>query len=328
MKKNRNPFVSIAIPTYNRAHSYLQSTLESALSQTYDNIEIIVSDNCSTDHTEHLVKQYRDNRIRYFKQPENIGLKNNFNFCVQQATGRYFLLLCDDDLIDSDFVETCASALEKDNDTGIVITGTRIIDAEGRLIREHPNAMHNHSFEDYFLNWFTFKTALYMCSTLYNTKYLKELDGFHSKTYHYQDVVATAILSAHYGRVDVRDVKASFRDHIISKSKTYTIDDWVTDSLYLLDVICTHSSDKNSKLRHAGLLSFTIKNYGRARAISSLPKRWKAYRLVYKKFDYKYSPFNYWMDLLSGRSKSKVRGARRKSYELYRRFRSGSTKLT
>ncbi len=315
MARNRNPFVSIAIPTYNRAHSYLQSTLESALSQTYDNFEIIVSDNCSTDHTERLVKQYRDNRIRYFKQPENIGLKNNFNFCVQQAKGRYFLLLCDDDLIDSDFIETCASALEGSKEAGVVVTGTRIIDEAGKRVSEHPNYMKNLSFENFFINWFSRKTVLYMSSTLYNTKYLKELDGFHSKTYHYQDVVTTAILSANYGRIDIQGVKASFREHSVSKSKTYTIDDWITDSLYLLDVICTHAPENNKELRRIGLVTFARKNYGRARNIPSLIERWKAYILVNKKFDYKYSPFNYWKDILMSRGKSIMWGMRRRLYK-------------
>ncbi len=293
MKRNNGTLFSIAIPTYNRANSYLPATLESALSQSYNNIEIIVSDNCSSDDTESVVKQYNDNKIRYFKHRENIGLKNNFNYCVQQARGNYFLLLCDDDLIDRDFTESCVHALDKTKESGIIVTGTRIIDEEGGIINEHLNDMDNVSYEDFFINWFTFKTALYMCSTVYNTKWLKKLGGFHSKTYHYQDVVTTAILAANYGRVDIRDVKASFRDHGISKSKTYKIDDWITDSLHVLDVVCSHASEKKNILRETGLISFAKKNYGRAGKISSLVKRWKAYKLIYKKFDRRYSPVKY-----------------------------------
>src|SRR5689334_7129661 len=104
------PSVTIAIPTYNRAATYLRSCLESALRQTYANIDIVVSDNGSTDHTEALVKRYSDPRIRYFKQQTNLIPNENFNFCLRQARGDYFLLLLDDEQIDDDFIETCLRA--------------------------------------------------------------------------------------------------------------------------------------------------------------------------------------------------------------------------
>ena len=77
-----NTLVTIAIPTYNRADNYLKQALSSALVQTYRNIEIIVSDNCSTDNTESVVKNFKDSRIRYFKQKKNIGPYKNFNFLL------------------------------------------------------------------------------------------------------------------------------------------------------------------------------------------------------------------------------------------------------
>lgn len=105
------PLVTIAIPTYNRANLYLTQAIESAINQTYPNLEIIISDNCSTDDTEMVIRSFKDPRIRYFRQEKNIGGNNNFNFCLKQARGEYFLLLMDDDLIDSDFIETCMRGL-------------------------------------------------------------------------------------------------------------------------------------------------------------------------------------------------------------------------
>ena len=81
MTHNKRPIVTIGIPTYNRAGSFLEQVILSAVNQTYKNIEILVSDNCSTDHTEALLKRFSDPRIRYVKQPQNIGANNNFNFC-------------------------------------------------------------------------------------------------------------------------------------------------------------------------------------------------------------------------------------------------------
>ncbi|GJM30953.1 MAG: hypothetical protein DHS20C17_35880 [Cyclobacteriaceae bacterium] len=79
------PLVTIAIPTYNRADTYLKHTLQSAKDQSYQNVEIIVSDNCSIDQTEKVVKEFDDPRIRYVKHSQNIGHYNNFKFCIEQA---------------------------------------------------------------------------------------------------------------------------------------------------------------------------------------------------------------------------------------------------
>lgn len=125
MPNTTDPVVSIAMPTYNRADSYLKEALQSALAQTYRNIEIIVSDNCSSDETEAVVKRFQDNRIRYFKQTENIGSKNNINFCLAQARGKYFQLLFDDDVIDPDFLELCIKAIPAHTNVGVVLTGPK-----------------------------------------------------------------------------------------------------------------------------------------------------------------------------------------------------------
>ena len=115
MLEGKLPLVTIGIPTYNRADSFLQEALQSAVAQTYENIEIIVSDNCSTDNTEMIVKNFSDTRIKYVKQSKNIGAFNNFNYCVNIATGSFFHMLHDDDKIDPDFIETFAKAIPKGN---------------------------------------------------------------------------------------------------------------------------------------------------------------------------------------------------------------------
>ena len=87
-----NPLVSIGIPTFNRADGNLRKVIERALGQTYQNVEVIVSDNCSSDRTPELVQSIEDHRLRYIRQEVNIGANNNFNFCLNQAKGEYFLL--------------------------------------------------------------------------------------------------------------------------------------------------------------------------------------------------------------------------------------------
>ncbi len=81
------PMVSIGIPTYNRADGYLRECIDSAIRQTYPNIDIVISDNCSSDGTADLVNGIDDPRIRYFRHEQNIGANNNFNYCLEQARG-------------------------------------------------------------------------------------------------------------------------------------------------------------------------------------------------------------------------------------------------
>ena len=207
------PLVTIGIPTYNRADSYLKGALTCATSQTYENIEIIVSNNCSTDNTAELVEKFNDSRIRYFFQNQNTNANDNFNFCLDQARGDYFLLFHDDDRIDNDFVEACMKAAEHKKGIGLIRTGTRLIDSDGRPTKENPNNCIGLSTEDFFLGWFSNKTALYLCSTLFHTGYLKAIGGFSSRHCLFQDVVAEVQLAAAHGRVDVKAVKASFRKH-------------------------------------------------------------------------------------------------------------------
>lgn len=284
------PLVTIAIPTYNRAGSYLKQSLSSAINQTYENIEIIVSDNCSTDNTEMVIKNVSDPRIRYFRQGKNIGANNNFNFCLRQAKGDYFLLLQDDDLIDCDFIETCVKSVNYEIDKGIIRTGTRVIDSHGNVLNEVPNQVGGLSTEDFFRGWFAGETTLYLCSTLFNRRRLIEIGGFKSRHNLFQDVIAEVRLAARFGRADVRDVKASFRRHHGEMTFAAKVSDWCEDSLMLLDLMCELASEHGEQIKREGMRFFSNLNYNRVRAVKSPAGRFIAYITVFKKFNYRYLP--------------------------------------
>ena len=284
------PLVTIAIPTYNRAGNYLPQALASAINQTYANIEIIVSDNCSTDNTESVVKRFRDKRIRYIRQQKNIGSYNNSNFCLEQANGEYFLLLFDDDQVDSEFVEACINTLEDQESVGVVLTGAREIDGASNILFECPNQGAGLSMDETFLAWFKGKVPLYLCSTLYNTRRLCELGGLHSKTYMYEDVIAEFKLAKMFGRKIVPEVKASYRRHDHNMGSSVSIKDWCEDSLYLLDIICDLASENKAFIRSEGLRYFCRRNYKRAARLKSPINRVLAYLFVFKAFQYKRFP--------------------------------------
>ena len=98
--------LSIGLPVYD-GEKFLQKCLDSLLSQTFSNFELIISDNASTDNTSKICQEYskKDKRIRYIRQENNIGLLPNFNFVLQQAKNEFFMWIGVDDYILPDYVK-------------------------------------------------------------------------------------------------------------------------------------------------------------------------------------------------------------------------------
>ena len=207
-----------------------------------------------------------------------------------QAKGAYFLLLHDDDLIDKDFVELCIKSANYATDFGVMRTGVREIDAEGKVLHEAPNMVGGFSTEDFFRAWFSYKTSWYLCNTLYNTKALKEIGGFQSEKQLLQDGMATSQLAAKLGRVDVQDIKASFRRHGAELTHAAKVGDWADDFLALLDLMCDLVTENKDLIRAEGMRFFAKLSYQRAKAVKSPFRRFSAYFIVFKKFNYKYLP--------------------------------------
>ncbi|MEP6926848.1 MAG: glycosyltransferase family 2 protein [Ginsengibacter sp.] len=118
IQANREPLVTIGLPVYNRPAG-LKKCLESILQQTYSNLEIIISDNNSTDEAvQQVIKQYalKDARIKPFRQNENIGLEENFNFVFARASADYFIWMSDDDYFEVNYITECVYFLERNPD--------------------------------------------------------------------------------------------------------------------------------------------------------------------------------------------------------------------
>lgn len=114
------PLVTVGVPVFNGESSIL-SALNSIMGQSYKNLEIIVSDNCSTDSTVVILENFaKDNpKVRVIRHKENIGLTNNFNFLASQANGKYFMWAAHDDTRDPTFVAKCVSKLEESDSYGL-----------------------------------------------------------------------------------------------------------------------------------------------------------------------------------------------------------------
>ncbi len=137
MKTQEFPLVSVCIPTYNRADC-LEKAINSAQKSFYQNLEIIVSDNASTDNTENVcrMKGKNDGRIRYYRHQQNLGPAKNFEFARAQAKGKYFLWLGDDDCLTENYINSCVERLESD-DKLILVSGNAAYHLGDDLITHH-----------------------------------------------------------------------------------------------------------------------------------------------------------------------------------------------
>lgn len=134
MLKSNTPLVSVGIPCYNRSVGIprynkpegLDSLLHDITSQTYTNLEIIISDNFSPYEKEMqavIAKYIDDPRIKYIRQKENIGAAENFTFVLQQSSGEYFMWAADDDWYEPEFIEKTVSLLENNDKIALAFTG-------------------------------------------------------------------------------------------------------------------------------------------------------------------------------------------------------------
>jgi glycosyltransferase involved in cell wall biosynthesis len=130
------PAVSVCIPTYNY-EGFLRDAISSASAQTFSDIEIVVSDNCSTDDTRRVVAELAqsDPRIVYHRNERNIGMVANFNRCLELASGRYVKFLCADDVLEPECVARMAELFEQHEAAALVTCGRQWVHGDMRPIR-------------------------------------------------------------------------------------------------------------------------------------------------------------------------------------------------
>ncbi|MBD2353063.1 glycosyltransferase family 2 protein [Tolypothrix sp. FACHB-123] len=126
------PLVSVVIPTYNRPQ-YLKHAIASAVKQTYQNIEIIISDNCSSENPLPIVESFADPRIRFWRHPQNIGMIANQMHGFKMARGKYVASLHDDDMWNEDFLAKLIPPLEANPDLILAFCDQYIINAQGNI---------------------------------------------------------------------------------------------------------------------------------------------------------------------------------------------------
>lgn len=128
----KNPFISIVLPSYNSAATVRQ-TIESVLAQTYDNFELLIVDDCSSDDTHKIAYEYQrsDKRIKVFKNEKNCGVAYSRNFGVLQAVSEWIAFIDSDDLWRADKLEKQLAVIKKKPEIEFVFTGADFFKSDG-----------------------------------------------------------------------------------------------------------------------------------------------------------------------------------------------------
>ncbi|MGB3266736.1 MAG: glycosyltransferase [Microcoleus sp.] len=155
--QNWQPLVSICIPTYN-GEAFIEETIKSALAQTYTNIELIVSDDGSTDRTIAIAQSFQSQTSADFRiiLHRNYGLSQNWNFCISQAKGEYIKFLFQDDLLEPECIEKMVALAQQNPEIGMVFSPRGITIAENE---SHPILRKaSQSIKDLYKSWSNLKS--------------------------------------------------------------------------------------------------------------------------------------------------------------------------
>lgn len=169
-----NPKVSIGMPVYN-GEPFIREALDSLLAQTFTDFELIISDNASTDDTEEICQNYasKDSRIRYIRQPKNLGASYNFQFVLDEAVGEYFMWAAHDDLRSQDSLEYYLSNI---GDAKAFFSSYDFIDWSNNkksLLRKIPLLSGEANNRDDICAFLNYHTCTHMIYGLFKTRELK-----------------------------------------------------------------------------------------------------------------------------------------------------------
>ncbi len=241
--ENSQPLVTIAIPIHN-AQRFLAETIESAIAQTYSNLEILLLENSSSDSSLQIAMRYEslDSRVRVIQSEKLLEVEINFNRALQLAQGKYLKILCSDDLIDVDCVEKQVLILELNPIIATCTSSRRVITADNREIIKRRGFTKNFTVltgcdairtscvagTNYFEGTF---------ATLYRTSIAKKIAPFNAQHKYVIDMDFCARTLDHGPLYVLNDVTGSYRARsnsysaAVSKQQYGDFMDWVNEMI-------------------------------------------------------------------------------------------------
>lgn len=208
--------VSIVLPTYN-GERYIKKSIDSILRQTYQNLELVIVDDCSTDQTNAIINEYakNDNRIHIIRNNTNQKLPKSLNIGFSECDGDYYTWTSDDNIYYEEAIEKMVSFLENNAKYNFVFTCEEFIDENGNHIgyREHPQDMN----EMYCNN-------IVSACFLYRKMVHEELGGYDTSKFLIEDYDFFRRAYIKWGMGYIPEILYSYRRHSGSLSETKMID--------------------------------------------------------------------------------------------------------
>jgi glycosyltransferase involved in cell wall biosynthesis len=129
------PLVGVGLPVYN-GEEFLSAAIESVLEQSFQDLQLIISDNASTDRTEEICRKYasRDSRVQYHRAEKNGGIVWNYNRVFEVSSNEYFMWFSHDDVLATSYVERCVEVLKNDSSVALCFSNWGEIDRDGKLL--------------------------------------------------------------------------------------------------------------------------------------------------------------------------------------------------
>lgn len=239
LSMNELPLFSIAIPTYNRLH-LLKKAVASAINQTYQNTEIVILNNASTDGTKEWIEQLtttNNSKIKIINHSENLGTIGNVKSIPRYINGKYLVILSDDDLLETQFAEEAAKDLEESNDTTLWYCRTKYISEKGLhynfISGVYPRTETGKTYIKYMLEG---KRKAGLCSIVYRVQTLRDIGGFVGNTYSLDS--SACCLCAARGMVMYNSkVLAQYFYHFGSTTCTLSISDAINSGKEVYELI-------------------------------------------------------------------------------------------
>ena len=228
---------SIIVPTYNR-EKYIIKCIDSVLDQTYDNFEVIIIDDGSTDNTENLVKKYQDKRIKYFKN-ENHGIGYSRNFGINKAKGDYIFFLDSDDYLEENMLEEVLNNIK--NHDILIFNYKEIYEVDNHILLNGFDEFSDYTLEKHpeLIN----KINLGPCNKVFSTKLFKDKENRFPEDIKYEDF--PLIIKLFKEAKKIKSCGLYLTNVAVHKGgETLTVDERVFDIFKGLDMVKNTLNDK------------------------------------------------------------------------------------
>lgn len=212
---------SITIPAYKQ--TYLKECIDSCLAQTYTNFELIIVNDASPEDLDSIVGKYNDKRIRYYKNKKNYGAVNvveNWNKCLEYATGEYIICMGDDDMLLPCCLEEYVKLMKLYPGLGVYHAWTEIIDEQSHVSGiQNPRPEYESALSLVYFRW-NGRKMQFIGDFCYSVDLLRRSGGFYHLPMAWGSDDITAIIAAEKGIANTQ--KICFRYRINSQTITKT----------------------------------------------------------------------------------------------------------